>query len=47
MTLDAVLRELERRRLDAERIHATAPVADVLGTVLTHKAVRALQKAEA
>ncbi len=32
---------------DAERMHATAPVADVLGTVLIDKAVRALQKAAA
>lgn len=38
VTLDAVLRELERRRLDAERMHATALVADVLGTVLIDKA---------
>ncbi len=47
MKLDTVLRELERRRLDAERMHATARVADVLGTVLIDKAVRALQKAAA
>ena len=43
VTLDAVLCNLERRRLDAERMHAT--VSDVLGTVLIDKVVRALQKA--
>ncbi len=47
VTLDAVLCNLERRRLDAERMHATVPVSDVLGTVLIDTAVRALQKAAA
>ena len=45
MTLDGLLSDLERRRLDAGRMHATAPVVDVLGTVLIDKAVRALQRA--
>ena len=38
-------REVERRRLNAERMHATVPVADVLGTVLIDKAVQALKMA--
>ncbi len=45
MTLDAVLSDVERRRLDAERTHA--PVADGLGTVPREKAVQALKKAAA
>jgi hypothetical protein len=47
MTLNEVLRDLERHRLDAEPMHATAPVADLLGTVLIDKAVLALRKAVA
>ena len=45
--VEAEAREVERSRLDAERIHATVTVADVLSTVLIDKAVRALQKAAA
>ena len=44
---EAEAREVERCRLDAEHMHATAPVADVLGTVLIDKAVQALKKAAA
>ena len=47
MTFGAILRDLGRRRLDTEGVHTTVPVADVLGTLLMHKAVRALQKAAA
>ena len=45
--VEAEARKAERRRLDAEHMHATAPVVDVLGTVLIDKAARALQKAAA
>lgn len=31
VTPDAVLRDLDRRRLAAKRVHPTAPVADVYG----------------
>lgn len=43
LTLPALVADLERRRADAKRIKARAPVADVLGDVLT--ALRALPAA--
>ena len=44
---EAEARDVERRRLDAEHMHATARGADGLGTVPLEKAVRALKKAAA
>ncbi len=45
--VEGEVREVERRRLDAERMNVTVPVADVLGTVPPEEAVQALKKAAA